>query len=425
MNRVLAMILAGGVSRELPVITAYRSKAALPYGGRYRVIDFCLSNCANSGINQVGILAQYNPASLIAHIGNGQPWDLNRHRGGIAILQPYTARAESNWFRGTADALWQHLRSIEDAPCDDVLVLSADQIYKMDYYRLIEAHRYSGSWVTIAARHHARGELERYGALEIDEDGIVRTFIEKPESHTLRFVSLGIYAFKKEVLLERLRVVAEDRFDIVFDVLLPLVREGQVRAHLHNQYWADIGWIQQFYDSSMGLLRRPPCLDLDDSRWPIYTKTEIRPPSHLGRRARVGSALIANGCRIEGTVRGSILFPGVTVEPGATISDSIVFSDTVIGSQATVDRAVIDKKVKIGRKALVGFGNVTTPNSRMPEAVSSGITVVGKGTAIPDEIRIGRNCLIGGDLTADYIPKRDIVCGETISSEERWQRISS
>jgi glucose-1-phosphate adenylyltransferase len=424
MNDIPALILAGGASRELPVLTAYRSKAALPYGGRFRIIDFCLSNCAHSDIHNVGILAQYNPASLIAHVGNGKPWDLNRRKGGLMILQPYAGRIESNWFRGTADALWQHQQVLKTSAAEDILILSGDQVYKMDYRELVRAHQYSGAWVTVVAKRYTSGVPERYGALDIDRDGLVRRFIEKPEEEVMDFFSLGIYVFKKRVLEERLAVAGEGKYDLVFDVLMPLVEERKVRAHMHGGYWADIGWVQQYYDSSLALLNQPPAMDLNDPDWRIFTKTEVRCPCRIGRNAEVAKALVANQCRIDGDVRRSLLFPGVRVEAGARVEDSIIFADTVIEAGAAVSRAILDKNVRIGRKSVVGFGTTSTPNSQFPGVLQSGTTIVGKGTWIPEGTRIGRNCLIGADLSTDSIPRRDIVCGETIVNEATWQRIS-
>jgi len=425
MDRTLVVILAGGASNDLPVLTAYRSKAALPYGGKYRVIDFCLSNCSNSGLRDVGLLAQYNPASLIAHIGNGGPWDLSGRRGGLAILQPFADRHESNWFRGTADALRQHISVIRDSSCENVLVLSGDQVYKMDYRRIIDYHSSSASPVTIAVRRQPEGALKRYGALEIDDNRVVRRFVEKPEGEQFNFLSLGIYVFDRNLLLERLASIEADTHDLVFGVLLPLIEGSKVRAFVHDGYWADIGWLEQYYDSSMHLLGRKPALDLGSKVWPVMTKTESQSPSRISRTAEVEDSLIASGCLVEGTVRRSILFPRVRIEPGATVSDSIVFSDATVEKAATLDRCILDKKVRVGQGAVIGYGNGATPNADFPEVVRSGTSVVGKGAVIPGGIRIGRNCLIGPDVTSDLIPSRDIVCGETIAREERWLRISS
>lgn len=425
MNDILAMVLAGGASDELPILTTHRSKAALPYGGRYRVIDFCLSNCSNSGISSVAILAQYNPASLVAHVGNGKPWDLNRRRGGLIVLQPYAARTESNWFRGTADALSQHIDAIRDSHCRDVLVLSADQIYKMDYRALVSFHRSSRCRATIAAKYRSDCAPKSFGALEVDKDSIVTAFIEKPEDPALTFVSLGIYVFDKDTLLDRLSSLGEGRYDLVFDVLMPMVKESDVSAYVFHDYWADVGWLQEYYEASMALLRKSPPLELNDPAWPVFSKPAIRSPTVVGRTSDIESSLIANGCFIEGEVRRSILFPGVRVKPKTQIEDSIVFSDTVIETGAALKASIIDKRAVVGRDATIGYGNPTCPNSRFPEIVNSGVTVVGTQTQIPDGIRIGRNCLIGSDLVPEVIPSRDIVCGETISSDVKWQRISS
>jgi glucose-1-phosphate adenylyltransferase len=306
-----------------------------------------------------------------------------------------------------------------------VLVLSGDQVYKMDYRKLIEHHAHSALPVTMAVRRQPEGTLKRYGALEIDDDQVVRTFVEKPEGEQFRFLSLGIYVFSRELLLERLESIDGNTHDLVFGVLLPLIAESKVRAFVHDGYWADIGWLEQYYDSSMHLLGPEPALDLGGKAWPVMTKTESQSPSRITRTAEVENSLIASGCLVEGTVRHSILFPGVRVEPGAAVTDSIVFADSSVEKAAALDGCILDKKVRIGQGAVIGYGNPTTPNADFPEVVRSGISVVGKGAVIPGGARIGRNCLIGPDVTSDLIPSRDIVCGETIARGERWLRISS
>ena len=425
MSGTLVMILAGGASRELPVLTSHRAKAALPYGGKYRLIDFCLSNSVNSGMFDVGVLAQYNPASLIAHIGNGRPWDLNRRQGGILILQPYVGKSDASWFRGTADALWQHIMVIQDSRCRDILLLSADQVYKMDYNSLMNFHRAQGASVTVAVKQSAGFVPGRYGNVDVDGTGSIRHFEEKPEQQSFGHYSLGIYAFKKEVLLERLSVACEGRHDIVFDVIIPLVQEARAKAFAFNGYWADLGWVEEYYASSMLLVREPHLLDLNNPSWRIFTTTGIRPPTVVGKAARIQSSLVGNGCKVDGDVRRSILFPGVTVEAGALVEDSIVFSDSSIESGATVRSSILDKMTRVGREAFIGFGNPTCPNSLYPDVLASGITVIGKRSDVPAGIRIGRNCLIGRELPREAIPSRDIVCGETILGEETWQKIWS
>lgn len=425
MEQPFTMILAGGRSRHLPVLTSYRSIAALPYGGKYRVIDFCLSNCMNSGIRDVGILAQYNPTSLISHIGNGAPWDLSGRRHGVVILQPYRARKESNWYRGTADALWQNLRFLKNASSEHVLVLSGDHIYKMDYRPLLEFHSQSGADATVVAR-PTRGIVpRRYGALVLDNEGVVRELVEKPDTAGFDYFSLGIYVFKRDVLIERLRICMEKRFDLVFDVLMPLIEEARVMAYQFEGFWADVGWLEEYYRSSMELIEKPGQADLGDPAWPICTRDPVRMPSYVGKSASVESSLVAGGCRIEGSVKASILFPGVRVERGATVENSIVFSDTSVGEGATLRSAIIDKEVSVGRGCFVGYGSPTCSNSHFPDSASFGVSVIGKRTAIPDGVRVGRNCLIAADLSEREIPRRDIVCGEIITGESEWERILS
>jgi glucose-1-phosphate adenylyltransferase len=419
------MILAGGRSRHLPVLTSYRSIAALPFGGKYRVIDFCLSNCMNSGIRDVGILAQYNPASLISHVGNGAPWDLSGRRHGVVILQPYRARKESNWYRGTADALWQNLRFIRNSPSEHILVLSGDQVYKMDYRPLVDFHARTGAHATVVAK-PTRGVVpKRYGALVLDGDGRVREMVEKPDTQGFDHFSLGVYVFRKDVIIERLKICREKRFDLVFDVLMPLIEEGRVMAYQFEDFWADVGWLEEYYRSSMELIDGPGHLDLGDPAWPICTRDPVRKPSFIGKMASAGSSLVAGGCRIEGSVRASILFPGVLVEKGASVENSIIFSDAVIGEGATLRSSIVDKEVRVGRGCFIGYGSPTCSNSRFPDSASFGVSVIGKRTTIPDGVRIGRNCLIASDLSEREMPRRDIVCGENVTGESKWERILS
>ena len=425
MEQPFTVVLAGGRSRHLPVLTAYRSTAALPFGGKYRVIDFCLSNCMNSGIRDVGILAQYNPASLISHIGNGAPWDLSGRRHGILIFQPYRARRESNWYRGTADALWQNLRFLRGTTCDHILILSGDQIYKMDYRPLIEFHEDSGAAATVVARLTGGKIPRQYGALVLDESGRVRDLVEKPDTAGFEHFSLGIYVFKKEVLLERLRVCREKKYDLVYDVLIPLIPDESVMAYNFEDFWADVGWLEDYYNTSFSLVGMRDNLNLSDPGWPICTREFMRRPTYVGKSGSVSSSLVAGGCRIEGEVRASILSPGVSVAAGASVENSIVFSDTLIGEGATLKSAIVDKEVKIGRDCFIGYGNPTCSNSHFPDSASFGVSVVGKRTTVPGGVRIARNCLSAPDLSEREIPRRDIVCGEVITGENQWERILS
>jgi len=314
---------------------------------------------------------------------------------------------------------------IQDARCEDVLLLSADQVYKMDYNALLAYHRTRGACVTVAVKASGAFVPGRYGAVEVGEDGLIRSFREKPEQQCSSHYSLGIYAFKRSVLLERLRVAGQGRHDIVYDVIMPLVGEARARAFVHPGYWADLGWLEDYYQASMLLVSEPWQLDLNDLAWRIHTNSGIRPPTVAGRTACIQSSLVANGCYIDGEVRRSVLFPGVTVQAGAVVEDSVLFSDAFVAAGAVVRNTIADKMARIGREAFVGFGNPTCANSLYPDVVRSGVTVIGKRSTVPDGIRIGRNCLIGRELPSEAIPSRDIVCGETILGEETWQTISS
>ena len=425
MEQPFTMILAGGRSKHLPVLTAHRSIAALPFGGKYRVIDYCLSNCANSGIRDVGILAQYNPASLISHIGDGSPWDLSGRRHGIVILQPFRARKESNWYRGTADALWQNLRFLKSSSAEHVLVLSGDHVYKMDYRPLVEFHSLSGAHATVVAKPTHGIVPRRYGALVLDERGVVRELVEKPDTAGFDYFSLGVYVFRRDVLIERLKVCMQKKYDLVFDVLIPLIEEARVTAYQFEDFWADVGWLEEYYKSSMGLIEGTAFLGPGDPAWPVCTRAPVRRPAHIARTGSVENSLLTGGCRVEGTVRNSLLFPGVTIEPGAEVENSIVFSDTRIGEGATLRSAIVDKEVRVGRDCFIGYGSPTCSNSHYPESASFGATVVGKRTVIPDGVRIGRNCLIAPDLSGREIPRRDIVCGEIVAGETEWEKTLS
>ncbi len=425
MDSVVAMVLAGGTSKDLPVLTDHRANAALPFAGRYRIIDFCLSNCMHSKIYTVGILAQYNPASLLVHIGDGSPWDLNRKKGGISILQPYTERGESNWFRGTADAIAQYSDFIDDPQYETILILSGDQVYKMDYSHLVNYHNTKGWYATIAVKRCGNGLPPNVAGVRIDAEGRITDLVEKPTEGDFEFYSLGIYAFRKDVLLERLANLRQGEYDLVFNILIPLISTGKVGAFIFDGFWVDIGSIERYHTTSMCLLSDEPPIKLNDPDWQICTRKTIRQPAFLSPESEVSSSLIASGARIYGKVFRSIIFPGVKVSRNATVEDSIILDDVQIEEGAWVRSAIIDKRAKVGKDASVGYGNPTCPNTRFPDVLRSGITVIGTQTTIPQGIRIGRNCLIGSELKNDVFPGRDIVCGETILGEIKWQKIWS
>ena len=415
MKRVVAIILAGGEGERLSILSAVRAKPAVPFAGKYRIIDFTLSNCVNSEINDVLVLTQYNPRSLNDHIGAGRPWDLDRSNGGIRMLQPYIARGRpSEWYRGTSDAVLVNLEMIRQAPGDIVLVLAGDHIYKMDYQPFVQFHRRNRADVTVAVQRVPLGEASRFGILALDEDGKVVDWQEKPKQPKSDLASLGIYVFSKKALLAWLD---ESRTDFGRDVIpAMLAGDARVYGYQFDGYWQDVGTIEGYWQAHMDLLEEHPGLDLYDKDWLIHTRSEERAPARIGPTANVHRSLISHGCQIWGTVERSVLSPGVRVDPGAVVRDSIIMFDTVIRAGAVVDRAIIDKEVSVGPNAVVGMGSdFETANRQEPGRLNTGITVVGKRAVIPAGVRIGRNVKINEEVRpVDFGGRRNIPSGGTV-----------
>ncbi len=411
----LAMILAGGESPGLGVLTALRSEAALPFAGKYRVVDFTLSNCVNSGIYNVAVLTQYEPRSLNEHIGVGRPWDLDRARGGVRILQPYQSRrGESGaWQGGTADAVRFNLDVISP-DVDNVLVLSGDHIYKMDYNPLLSLHVQTDSDMTLAVRSVSPHDAHRFGMVSVDADGRVTRFEEKPARTRLTLASMGVYVFKRDVLIDWLMGPGHEQHDFGRDVIPALVAQRRVSAFMFSGYWMDVGTIQAYYEANIALLAESPALDLYDPEWVIHTRSGERPAVRLGAEARVDGNLLCDGCQIEGTVFRSIISPGVYVAPGAIVRDSIVMNDTVVDEGAVLDRVIVDKQTVIGKQAVVGEGEDQTPNHQAPQRLNIGITVIGKGARIPAGIHIGRNVEIGPRVSERCFQGACVESGATI-----------
>ncbi|MGC8780648.1 MAG: glucose-1-phosphate adenylyltransferase subunit GlgD [Anaerolineae bacterium] len=413
---VIAMILAGGEGPALSVLTALRSEAAVPFGGKYRIIDFALSNCVNSDIFNVAVLTQYQPRSLNEHIGVGRPWDLDRTAGGVRLLQPYQRNKGERgaWQEGTADALRFNLDVIP-ASVEDVLILAGDHVYIMDYRPLIRFHHSREADVTIAVRQVPAFEAHRFGMVAFDPDGRVVEYEEKPKRTRFSTASMGVYVFRREVLIETLTTGPGRRHHNLGGEVMPaLVRSAKVYAYPFQGYWADVGTLQAYYEANMALLGETPALDLYVPDWVIHTRSEERPAVYLGPESRVERALLCDGCQIEGTVINSVISPGVRVAAGAVVRDSIVMTDTVIEAGAVVDRAIIDKRVTVGANARVGVGEESTPNQKWPERINTGITVIGKRATIPAGITIGRNVVIAPHVTAQDFPGLEVASGETI-----------
>ncbi len=425
MKKTMAVILAGGEGERLSILSQKRAKPAVPFGGKYRIIDFTLSNCVNSDINDVVVLTQYNPRSLNDHIGLGRPWDLDRNYGGVKLRQPYIARGRvAEWYRDTADAVLQNLNELEHADADTILVLAGDHIYKMDYQPFVQAHRRRRADVTIAVRHVPLADASRMGVLALDDSDRVIDWQEKPKQPKSDLASMGVYVFSKKALRKWLR---DDLVDFGRHVI-PAMLEANARVfgYAFDGYWQDVGTIQSYWESNMALLADAPEFDLYDKEWVIHTRSEERAPAKIGPTAQVHRSLISHGCQINGMVVNSVLSPGVRVEMGAVVRDSIIMFDCVIRAGAVVDRSILDKEVIVGQGAIVGDGpDFDRPNKKEPNRLNTGITVVGKRAIVPRGARLGRNVKIAADARASDFTSRIVKSGESVEIRSDRRRATA
>jgi glucose-1-phosphate adenylyltransferase len=413
-SRTLAVVLAGGEGERLSILSGVRAKPAVPFGGKYRIIDFTLSNCVNSGITNVIVLTQYAPLSLNDHIGAGRPWDLDRNIGGIRILQPFVARGRAReWYRGTADAVATNLDAIQQSGADIVIILAGDHIYKMDYGPFIQQHRRKRADVTIAVKPVPIAEAHRFGVLTLDDSDAVTEWQEKPRQPRSDLASLGIYVFSRKALDAWL---GEGRHDFGKDIIPAMLDAGaRVYGYRFEGYWQDVGTVHSYWEAQMELLDDHAQLDLFGRDWVVHTRSEERAPARIGSTANVHRSLISHGCVIAGTVEHSVLSPGVRVDPGAIVRDSVIMFDTIIRAGAVVDRAIIDKEVSVGPNAVVGTGtDLGTPNHDEPERLNTGITLVGKRAVIPASARIGRNVRIAENARPSDFRSRRVKSGDSV-----------
>jgi glucose-1-phosphate adenylyltransferase len=418
MNRVLALILAGGRGERLSILAEERAKPAVIFGGKYRIIDFALSNCINSGLFRVGILTQYRPRSLNNHIGIGRPWDLDRSTGGVSLLQPYIGRKASDWYKGTADAVYQNLYFVEESQADQVLILAGDHIYKMRYEDMLEFHRSHKADVTVGVVEVPLEEARRYGVLSLDKNERIVDFQEKPSRPQSNLASMGIYVFKREALMGALEEDAHRRsgHDFGHDVIPARLGRDRVFGYRFGGYWRDIGTIDAYWQANMDLLAELPELNLYDPDNIVRTQDQQRPPLKAGPNSRISRSLLSSGCIINGNVQNSVISPGVFVEEGATVVDSILFDDCHISTGAFVERSILDKMAFVSAHSHVGWGEDYTPNQEEPQVLHSGITIVGKRARIPTSIRIGRNCIIGPGTAEEDVPGDYVASGSSISA---------
>jgi glucose-1-phosphate adenylyltransferase len=416
---VLTLILAGGQGSRLSILGEKRAKPAAAFAGKYRIIDFALSNTVNSDLSQVAVLTQYRPHSLMQHIGIGVPWDLNRTPPkGIQIWQPYRGRRDQDWYRGTADALYQNRNFIVESGCDRLLILSGDHIYKQDYRPLLSFHDDKGADLTVAVMHVPPEETFRFGIMDVDANDRIIKFTEKPKQAQSTLASMGIYVFNTDFLLRHLEEDGQDptsAHDFGKNLIPKMVANDKVYAYPFSGYWVDVGTIHSYWETNLALLADPPPLDLADPSWVIHTRSKERPPVRIGPGGVTQDSLLSNGCVINGTVIHSVLSPGVRVEAGAVVRDSVIMDDTVIGPGAVVDRCVLDKEIEIGPGAQLGVGDDNTPNELEPANINTGITIAGKRARVPAGAVIGRNCRIDPNITEDDYDQFEVPSGGTVS----------
>ncbi|MBD5636742.1 MAG: glucose-1-phosphate adenylyltransferase [Clostridia bacterium] len=388
----VAMLLAGGQGSRLYALTSKIAKPAVAFGAKYRIIDFPLSNCINSGIDTVGVLTQYEPLELNEYIGNGQPWDLDRAFGGVHILSPYQAKKKSSWFEGTANAIYQNLNFMQKYNPDYVLILSGDHIYKMDYSKMLRAHKETGADCTIAAIEVPMKEASRFGILNTNPDGTIYEFEEKPKEPKSNLASMGIYIFTAEKLFKYLKADDENPSsskDFGKDVLPAMLNAGEkMVSYRFKGYWKDVGTIASLWESNMDLLGAEPAFDVADADWKIHSRNPLAPPEYLGKNAVVHNSMIALGCEIEGTVENSVLASGVVVKEGAYVKDSVIMAETVIKKGAKVVYSILDENCVVAENAVVG----------QEKGENAGIAVLGR------EVKIAKGVSVAGGkiLDKDY-----------------------
>jgi glucose-1-phosphate adenylyltransferase len=409
-----AVILAGGEGSRLGTLTAKRTKPAVIFAGKYRIIDFTLSNCVNSGVYDVMILAQYRPHSLIEHIGSGGPWDLAREfTGGVRIYSPYKARGASDWYLGTADAVQQNFLFIKSNKPDLVLILSGDHIYKMNYRGMIDFHMQQNADLTMATIRVPLEEASRFGIVGVGEDMSVTHFVEKPKDPPSDLANMGVYLFNREVLDKALwedHTRTDSSHDFGKDILPRLVAQGRrVYAYPYEDYWVDVGTIDSYWQAHMDLLGEPPTMDLNDRSWIIHTRTEERPPVRIAHGASIKDSLICDGCVIgDGAIIDkSVLSPGVVIAPGAIVRQSVIQTDSEIDTGAIVERAILDKRVRLERDVRIGRLGYTGPNP---------IPMVGKNSILPEGLVVEPGAVIATDVIASDFTQKLVRSSEFIQT---------
>ena len=418
-KEMIAMLLAGGQGSRLGVLTEEVAKPAVAFGGKYRIIDFPLSNCINSGIDTVGVLTQYQPLRLNTHIGIGIPWDLDRNVGGVTVLPPYEKSTSSEWYTGTANAIYQNMAYMETYNPDYVLILSGDHIYKMDYEVMLDYHKANNADVTIACMPVPIEEASRFGVMITDGNGKITDFEEKPEHPRSNLASMGIYIFSWPVLKESLQALKDQQGCDFGKHILPYCKDNGKRlfAYEFNGYWKDVGTLGSYWEANMELIDIIPEFNLYEEFWKIYTKGDIIRPQYIAAEATVERSIIGEGAEIYGEVHNSVIGADVKIEKGAVIRDSIIMRHSQIGEGTTIDKAIIAENVKVGANVVMGVGE-EAPNVLKPKIYSFGLVTVGENAVIPDNVKIGKNVCISGVTTAEDYPNGELPSGCAIVEKD-------
>lgn len=393
----VAMILAGGQGSRLGALTKNVAKPAVPFGGKYRIIDFPLSNCVHSGINTVGVLTQYQPLELNRYIGNGNPWDLDRSHGGVYVLPPYQSAKAGEWYKGTANAIYQNLSFLESFKPENVLILSGDHIYKMHYGEMLKAHKESGAAVTIAVMPVPWEEASRFGIMNVDEEGTITDFEEKPAEPKSNLASMGIYIFTYEVLKKYLEADERDPSsanDFGKNIIPTMLENGEKMVSFRFEgYWKDVGTIHSLWEANMDLVDQPPKFDLNDRSWSIYSRNMALAPHYVGQNAKITNSTVTEGCFIDGEIKHSVIFGGVELGEGSVVSDSVIMPGAKIGKNVVIEKAVIGADAVIGDGAKVGV-NSSDDNKYASKLCTNDLVLIESGAEVGVEEDICKGSMV-------------------------------
>lgn len=417
-KEMIAMLLAGGQGSRLGVLTAGVAKPAVAFGGKYRIIDFPLSNCINSGIDTVGVLTQYQPLRLNTHIGIGIPWDLDRNNGGVTVLPPYEKSENSEWYTGTANAIYQNLNYMDSYNPEYVLILSGDHIYKMDYEVMLDFHKANNADVTIAAMPVPLEEASRFGIVITDENKRITEFEEKPEHPRSNLASMGIYIFSWKVLKESLLAMKNQSNCDFGKHIIPYCHEKKQRlfAYEYNGYWKDVGTLGSYWEANMELIDLIPEFNLYEEYWKIYTKSEMIAPQYFSPESVVEKSIVGEGSEVYGEIHSSVVGAGVTIGKGAVVRDSIIMKDCIIGENAVIDKAIVAEGCTIGKDVHLGVGEYAESKLN-PKVYAFDLVTVGENSVIPNGVQVGKNTAISGVTTAADYPDGLLASGEYIIKE--------